>query len=47
MVEWMLREVEQLGGKDGPKFLAWAVKWMVVPFTDLDNPEEGANWAGS
>lgn len=27
----------EVGDKDGSKFLAWTVKWMVLPFSDLGN----------
>ena len=32
--------------KDGSKFLAWTVKWMVLPFSDLGNTNRRADCIG-
>ena len=36
----------EVGDRDGPKFLAWRVKWMVLPFADLGNTDGGADCSG-
>lgn len=36
----------EVGDKDGPKFLAWTIKWMVLPFSDLGNTNGRADCTG-